>query len=135
PSKESFVFCFCFILQTTMEDEFDQIINVEQDTYEDAKSQGVVDGQKLGYVEGYQLGFQQGTELGQEVGYYHSCVTMWNNLRGLASLEKLTKMIEQYQLDFNDDDVMNTLAQIRLKFKLTSAQLGLQTREQQEMSF
>ncbi|EGC40516.1 hypothetical protein DICPUDRAFT_146682 [Dictyostelium purpureum] len=127
--------------------EFDQLLNIENDTYESSKEKGINDGKRLGYVEGYQLGFDKGTELGQEIGYYQSCVTVWNHLvsnfngthkfstRGIQNLEKLTKLLQDYHLDFNDENIMSTLSDIRMKFKLTSAQLGLQTKENDELSF
>ncbi|KAM9971526.1 hypothetical protein ACTFIW_011505 [Dictyostelium discoideum] len=134
--------------------EFDQLLSVESDAYISSKEQGIGDGKRLGYVEGYQLGFEKGIELGQEIGYYQSCVTVWNHLvsinnnnnnnnknnlkfsvRGIQNLEKLTKLLEDYHLDFNDENIMNTLSEIRLKFKLTSVQLGLQTKENDELSF
>ncbi|KAN0033366.1 hypothetical protein ACTA71_002791 [Dictyostelium dimigraforme] len=129
--------------------EFDQLLSVESDAYVSSKEQGIDDGKRLGYVEGYQLGFEKGIELGQEIGYYQSCVTVWNHLvsinsnknnlkfsvRGIQNLEKLTKLLEDYHLDFNDENIMNTLSEIRLKFKLTSVQLGLQTKENDELSF
>ncbi|KAM9996603.1 hypothetical protein ACTFIZ_001553 [Dictyostelium cf. discoideum] len=127
--------------------EFDQLLSVESDAYISSKEQGIDDGKRLGYVEGYQLGFEKGIELGQEIGYYQSCVTVWNHLvsinnnnlkfsvRGIQNLEKLTKLLEDYHLDFNDENIMNTLSEIRLKFKLTSVQLGLQTKENDELSF
>ncbi|KAN0018709.1 hypothetical protein ACTFIV_007436 [Dictyostelium citrinum] len=129
--------------------EFDQLLSVESDAYISSKEQGIDDGKRLGYVEGYQLGFEKGIELGQEIGYYQSCVTVWNHLvsinnnknnlkfsvRGIQNLEKLTKLLEDYHLDFNDENIMGTLSEIRLKFKLTSVQLGLQTKENDELSF
>ncbi|KAK5574952.1 hypothetical protein RB653_010207 [Dictyostelium firmibasis] len=129
--------------------EFDQLLSVESDAYLSSKEQGIDDGKRLGYVEGYQLGFEKGIELGQEIGYYQSCVTVWNHLisiynntnnlkfsvRGIQNLEKLTKLLQDYHLDFNDENIMSTLSEIRLKFKLTSAQLGLQTKENDELSF
>ncbi|EGG17035.1 DUF1715 family protein [Cavenderia fasciculata] len=128
-------------------DEFDNTINLEEITYQEAKQDGVKDGLKLGYVEGYQLGHEKGTELGQEIGYYHSCVQVWNHLveqfkdshkfstRGLTNLEKLTKLLNEFHLDLTNDEIMNSLSDIRIKFKLTSSQLSLQTKEHTEMSF
>ncbi|KAF2073091.1 hypothetical protein CYY_005586 [Polysphondylium violaceum] len=128
-------------------DEFDQALNIESDTYISSKEEGISDGKRLGYIDGYQLGFEKGTELGQEIGYYQSCVSVWNNLvniykstqkftpRSLQNLEKLTKLLDNYHLNFNDENIMSSLNEIRVKFKLTSTQLGLQTKEQNELSF
>eukprot|EP01132_Coremiostelium_polycephalum_P002246 gene2246-2769_t len=128
-------------------DVFEDTVFLESNTYNSSRKQGENDGARLGYVEGYQFGFNKGVELGQEIGYYQSCVTVWNHLvtlhkdnskfsnRGLQNLEKLTNLLKDYNLNFHDENVMSTLSDIRMKFKLTSAQLGLQTKEQNELSF
>ncbi|KYQ90237.1 DUF1715 family protein [Tieghemostelium lacteum] len=132
---------------TNNKDDFDDLLLLENQTYENSKREGIIDGQKLGYIEGYQLGLEKGAEFGQEIGYYKSSVLVWNHLvnlykenhkfsiRGLQNLEKLTKLLDDYKLDFKEENPMETLSEIRNKFKLTETQLGLQTRDTNELSF
>ena len=94
------------------------------------------EGEKLGLIDGREVGFAKGFEIGQEIGFYSGCHAVWSRCvkedpecfseRARRGIDAFGKMLQSFPIDDPlDERILETLNQVRGKFKTVVALLGM----------
>ena len=85
---------------------------------------------------GWEVGFAKGFEIGQEIGFYSGCHAVWSRCvkedpecfseRARRGIDAFGKMLRSFPIDDPlDEMILETLNQVRGKFKTVVALLGM----------
>ncbi|KAJ3545284.1 hypothetical protein NMY22_g2502 [Coprinellus aureogranulatus] len=131
--------------QSTM-DEFDSLVNLEQTFFDEGYKDGYAHGRIHGLIEGRALGREKGYEMWEELGYYEGFAGTWKAFLALQGTEDgrithhlngLLELISQFpqvnpsvaQAEAGSEvDILKLLRNIRSKYKLLCASLGVRPR-------
>ena len=105
----------------------------------DISCSGSHDGQHSlcsGLIDGREVGFAKGFEIGQEIGFYSGCHAVWSRCvkedpecfseRARRGIDAFGKMLRSFPIDDPlDETILETLNQVRGKFKTVVALLGM----------
>ena len=94
------------------------------------------EGEKLGLIDGREVGFAKGFEIGQEIGFYSGCHAVWSRCvgedpgcfseRARRGIAAFGDMLRSFPIDDPlDEEILETLNQVRGKFKTVVALLGM----------
>jgi len=123
-------------------DELDSLVHLEQTFYDEGFKDGHAHGRIHGLIEGRALGREKGFEMWEELGYYEGFAITWRALltklgkldeRKAHHIATLLALIAQFPATNpkpteGEVDIMKLLRQIRSKYKLVCAVLGVRPR-------
>ncbi|TFK21633.1 DUF1715-domain-containing protein [Coprinopsis marcescibilis] len=126
--------------------DLDSLVNLEQIFFDEGYKDGYDHGRIHGLIEGRALGREKGYEMWEELGFYEGFAFTWRAIllklgkqdeRKLHNISSLLKLIGQFpstnpsQTSSEAEvDIMKLLRQIRSKYKLLCATLGVRPRLQ-----
>ncbi|WCJ30650.1 transferases folic acid binding [Euphorbia peplus] len=119
----------------SIEDIFDSSLNLEEthlkEGYEEGYKHGILEGKE----EARETGLKTGFVVGEELGFYRGCVDVWNSVirvdpnvfspRIQKFVKEMEVLIEKYPLLDPEDDGVEGIMDLRLKFRIVRAGLGV----------
>jgi hypothetical protein len=117
-------------------DEFDTVLRLEHQIYEEGKSTGEKDAKAKAYKEGYDFGVHQGGNMNQEIGFISGflqfyAITTENFTTNkyteniYKTMKQLMRLISDFDMDAGNEDMNGKYEQIRSKFKLLQMRLSI----------
>lgn len=108
-----------------MDDPFEQISNLNLDSYNCGFKEGIINGKKIALAEGFKAGIQVSFKIAKEIGNVHGTCSIYKNQQIDGSNEKISKLaiqicelIEQFDLkNCQSDDFESNINHIKDKFK------------------
>lgn len=120
----------------TIDDLFDETLNLEQTHLREGFDDGYKDGLAAGKEEGIQVGLKTGFEVGEELAFYRGCVDVWISAarvdptrfssRVQRSVRQMDELIRDYPVgDPEDERVQDIMDSLRTRFKAVCATLSV----------
>lgn len=118
--------------------EFDEILSIERNIYEEGKKKGEEEVKEKTYVEGYNFGIEHGKKYALEIGkisgiiefYFQmtkDCTEKSYSENFYKTLKSLKKLISEFEFDATKDEMNQKYDSIQNKYKLLQLRLGLQS--------
>ncbi|KAH6911045.1 hypothetical protein BKA70DRAFT_1370809 [Coprinopsis sp. MPI-PUGE-AT-0042] len=113
--------------------DLDSLVNLEQGFFDEGYKDGYDHGRIHGLIEGRALGREKGYEMWEELGFYEGFAVTWgaiHHINGLLSLISQFPQTNPSPRSFEEGevDILKLLRQIRSKYKLLCAILGIRPR-------
>ncbi|KAJ1921665.1 hypothetical protein H4219_000397 [Mycoemilia scoparia] len=123
------------------EDEWDQVINIEEEFEKNGFRLGTNDGRKAGILEGREMGAEYGYDFGKEIGKYIGWGQAWlafnkiypNKLspRMVKQLEQLVKLCQDIpESNEENSNVEDLVKSTRFKYRAIKATLDSKQQSQ-----
>ncbi|KAH6896144.1 hypothetical protein BKA70DRAFT_1032169, partial [Coprinopsis sp. MPI-PUGE-AT-0042] len=121
--------------------DLDSLVNLEQGFFDEGYKDGYDHGRIHGLIEGRALGREKGYEMWEELGFYEGFAVTWgavlsklgtadekkiHHINGLLSL--ISQFPQTNPSPQGEVDILKLLRQIRSKYKLLCAILGIRPR-------
>lgn len=119
-----------------LNDFLESSVLLEEAQYQEGFRDGCNDGLVSGKEEGREVGLKMGFQVGEELGFYRGCVDILNSViqidpsafssRIRKNIEQLGALVNSYPLlEPENERVQEIMENMRLKFRVVSANLGV----------
>lgn len=119
-----------------LNDFLESLVLLEEAQYQEGFRDGCNDGLVSGKEEGRDVGLKMGFQVGEELGFYRGCVDILNSViqigpsafssRVRKNIEQLGALVNSYPLlEPENERVQEIMENMRLKFRVVSANLGV----------
>lgn len=116
--------------------DLDSLVDLEQSFYDKAYEEAYAHGRIHAGIEGRAMGREKGFEIWEELGFYQGFATIWRAIylqqnrtddRAFRHMDQLLALINQFPRNNppEDVDVAKTFSQIRSRYKVLCATLGV----------